>query len=151
MGTQTNLVRLKAISQALGNLKEKVVFVGGATLSLYPDRRILEVRSTDDVDVIIELVSYAQRMEIEERLRTIGFINDQQSGILCRYKINGITVDIMPTDETSIGFKNKWYSSGFKKAIPHSIDNDTTIYILSAPYFIATKMEAFKSRGKRMA
>jgi predicted nucleotidyltransferase len=33
-------------------------------------------------------------------------------------------------------------------AIEHTIDNICTIKILSAPYFLATKLEAFKGRGK---
>jgi hypothetical protein len=34
----------------------------------------------------------------------IGFTNDIDSGIVCRYKIRGIVVDVMPTDDPSIGF-----------------------------------------------
>jgi len=41
----------------------------------------------------------------------------------------------------------KWYPEGFNKAINYRIDENNTIKILSAPYFIATKFEAFKSRG----
>ncbi len=49
MSHHTNIVRIKAVADALAELKEKVVFVGGATISLYPDRPVLEVRPTDDV------------------------------------------------------------------------------------------------------
>ena len=58
MNHHTNTVRIKAVANALENLKEKVVFVGGATISLYPDRQVFEVRPTDDVDVIIEILNY---------------------------------------------------------------------------------------------
>lgn len=143
-----NILRLKVISSALAAIGEKVVFVGGATISLYPDRTTFEVRFTDDVDVIIELVSYSHRIELEERLREIGFAHDTESGIVCRYKIAGIIVDIMPTNEPSIGFLNSWYSEGFKESIEYEIENGIMIKILSAPYFIATKFEAFKGRGQ---
>lgn len=76
MSHQTNLERIKAVSKALETLKEKVVFVGGATISLYPDREVFEVRATDDVDVIIEILSYSERHKLEERLREIGFTHD---------------------------------------------------------------------------
>jgi len=83
-----------------------VVFVGGAILSLYSSRKTFEVRPTDDVDVIIEILNYAERVELEEKLRSIGFVNDVESGIICRWHIEKITVDIMPTNDPSIGFTN---------------------------------------------
>ena len=148
MSHHTNKVRIKAVANALGELKEKVVFVGGAIISLYPDRPVFEIRPTDDVDVIIEIVNYAGRTALEEKLRAIGFTHDIESGVICRYHIQGIIVDIMPTDDPSIGFTNKWYPEGFAQAVNYDIDEYCTVKILSAPYFIATKLEAFKSRGK---
>lgn len=148
MNHHRNRVRIGAVANALGALKDKVVFVGGATISLYAEKPVLEIRETDDVDVIVEILNYAERVKLEEQLREIGFTNDIESGIVCRYQINGITVDIMPTNDPSIGFENIWYPDGFKQAIDYSIDTRCTVKILSPPYFIATKMEAFKSRGK---
>lgn len=148
MSHHTNVVRIKAVANALADLKEKVVFVGGATISLYPDRPVFEVRPTDDVDVIIEILNYNNRAKLEEKLRKIGFSHDLESGIVCRYKIQGIIVDIMPTDDPSIGFTNIWYPEGFKKAVDYEIDSGDIIKILSAPYFVATKLEAHKSRGE---
>jgi predicted nucleotidyltransferase len=148
MSHSTNITRIKAVNNALGVLKDKVVFVGGATVSLYPDRRFFETRVTDDVDVIVEIINYQGRAELEEKLRSLGFAHDIESAVACRYKIQGIIVDIMPTDDPSIGFKTKWYPEGFQKAIDYSIDADNTVKILTAPYFIATKLEAFNDRGK---
>lgn len=71
-----------------------------------------------------------------------------ESGVVCRFKIQGITVDIMPTNDPSIGFTNIWYPEGFKNALSHQIDERCTVKILSPPYFIATKLEAYKDRGK---
>lgn len=122
--------------------------MGGATISLYPDRPVLEVRPTDDIEVIIEILNYVDRAKLEERLRSIGFSHDIESGVICRYKIQGIIVDIMPTNDPSIGFTNIWYPEGFEKAVDHEIDERSIIKILSAPYFIATKLEAHKARGK---
>ena len=148
MSHHTNKVRIKAVANALGELNEKVVFVGGATISLYPDRPVFEIRPTDDVDVIIEIVNYAGRTALEEKLRSIGFTHDIESGVICRYHTQGIIVDIMPTDDPSIGFTNRWYPEGFAQAVNYDIDEHCTVRILSAPYFVATKLEAFKSRGK---
>lgn len=146
MSHHKNIVRIKAVHGALRDLKEEVVFVGGATVSLYADRMAEEVRPTDDVDVLIELWTRKGYAELEERLRSIGFSNDQESGIICRFKIQGITVDVMPTGESVLGFSNKWHPDGYKNAIDYEID-DHVIKILSPSYFIASKIEAFKSRG----
>lgn len=54
MSHQTNLLRIKAVYNALGSLQDDVVFVGGATVSLYADRMAEEVRPTDDIDILIE-------------------------------------------------------------------------------------------------
>jgi hypothetical protein len=119
--SHTNKVRIRAVANRLGDLRNKVVFVGGATLSLYADHQVLEARPTDDIDVIIEIVNYGGRAALEEKLREIGFRHDVASGIICRYRIEGIIVDvveeiivdIMPTDDPTIGFRNVWYSEGY--------------------------------------
>lgn len=84
---------------------------------------------------------------MEERLREIGFTNDIESGVNCRFKFKGIVVDIMPTDDSSIGFKNKWYPKGYEHAENYTLDDGQVIRILTGPYFLATKLEAFKGRG----
>jgi predicted nucleotidyltransferase len=147
MNQHKNTIRIKAVHNNLADLKDKVVYVGGATISLYSDRETIEVRPTDDIDVIVEILSYSERLKLEEKLRAIGFQHDMDSRVVCRYRIQGIIVDIMPTADESIGFKNIWYPEGFKNAIDYQIDDRTTVKILSAPYYIATKLEAFKGRG----
>lgn len=143
-----NIVRLKAVSNALESLNEEVVFVGGAILTLYADKPVIDIRSTNDVDVIIDILSYSHRVKVEDKLRAIGFQNDIVSGIVCRYKIEGLVVDIMPTNDPSIGFHNIWYREAFNNAITTTLDERTNIKIPTAPHFIATKFEAFKSRGQ---
>ncbi len=148
MSHYTNIVRIKAVANALAELNEKIVFVGGATISLYPDRQGSEVRITNDVDVIVEILNYVDRTRLEEKLRLIGFVPDIESGVICRYRFGETIVDIMPTNDPSIGFTNKWYEEGFANAIDYRIDEHCTVKVLTAPYFISTKLEAFKGRGK---
>lgn len=54
----------------------------------------------------------------------------------------------MPTEDSSIDFGNKWYPEGFHNAVDYLLEENCSIQILSAPYFIATKIEAYKGRGK---
>jgi hypothetical protein len=156
MSHRRNITRIKAVNNALTKLDTQVVFAGGATVSLYVDAAFKEaVRPTDDVDVVIELVAYKNYAAVEERLRVLGFgfwvlgfVNDIHSKVICRYVFQGIIVDIMPTNEKVLGFSNKWYASGFRKAIDHEIDKQHIVKIFPVAYFIAGKLEAFKDRGK---
>lgn len=148
MSDHVNRTRIQAVANRLGELNEKWVFVGGATLSFYADELSDEVRPTDDIDVIIELAGYVHRAELEEKLRDIGFEHDVKSGIICRFKCQGIIVDIMSTSDDSIGGENIWYPDGLKHAIDHQVDDTCLIKILHPVYFLATKIEAFKDRGQ---
>jgi predicted nucleotidyltransferase len=142
-----NISRIKAVYNALEELAAEVVFVGGATVSLYADSPSGESRPTDDVDILIELLHYNGYAEVEEKLRQKGFENDFTSGVICRFIINGVMVDVMPTSEKVLGFSNRWYNDAFANAIEINIDKEYSIHIFTAVYFIAAKLEAYKSRG----
>ena len=147
MSHHQNITRIKGVCEALGEMTHSVLFVGGATVSLYTDRPASEVRPTDDVDILVELVHYSGYAEIEEQLRKKGFVNDHESGVICRFKIQGIIVDVMPTSSTVLGFTNKWYEEGFGKPMEKQLDEGLSIKLLEPVFFLASKMEAFKGRG----
>ncbi len=147
MNLHQSLVRIKAIATLLGELNKEVVFVGGATVALYvPEPAASETRPTDDVDIVVEIATYADYTQIEKQLLACGFQQDVYSPVICRYKVQGIIVDVMTTINI-LGFSNRWYPEGFKTAIEIGIDQQTIIKIFSVGYFIASKIEAFRSRG----
>lgn len=147
MSHHQNITRIKVVCEALGEMTHSVLFVGGATVSLYTDRPASEVRPTDDVDILVELIHYSGYADIEEQLRKKGFVNEQESGIICRFKIHGIIVDVMPTSSNVLGFTNKWYEEGFSKPMEWQLIEGLSIKLLEPVYFLASKMEAFKGRG----
>lgn len=142
-----NIARIKAVYASLEELADEVVFVGGATVALYADRPAGEARPTDDVDILVELLHYRDYAAIEERLRAKGFANDIESGVICRYRIQGIIVDVMPTGENALGFTNHWYGAGYANSIVYDIDEEYRVRIFSPAYFLASKLEAFTNRG----
>lgn len=129
MSHNQNISRIKAVYNALEEISRRVLFVGGATVSLYADRPSSETRPTDDIDILIELLDYTGYAEIEQRLRQKGFVNDINSGIICRYKVQGIIVDVMPTESSVLGFTNRWYPEGFVNPMEKDFDNDCVIKI----------------------
>lgn len=146
MSNHINITRIKAVYHALGELRDKVVFVGGATVSLYADSVAEEIRPTEDIDIIVEIWARNDYYKIDERLRQLGFVNDQTSGIICRYTLNGLIVDFMPTQGDILGFTNRWYQPGLENAVTQTLGEEQ-IKIFSPAYFIASKLEAFIGRG----
>jgi len=144
--SRESIGRIKVVYDALEELANEVVFVGGATVALYAERPSGEARPTDDVDILVELIHYKDYAAIEERLRSKGFTNDTESSVICRYRVHGIIVDVMPTGENALGFTNSWYEQGYATAVTHALD-ERRIKIFDPVYFLAAKMEAFKNRG----
>lgn len=143
-----NITRIRAVHRALGELADRILFVGGAAVSLYTDRPFGEMRPTEDVDILVELADYSGYADLEEQLRKKGFVNDTESGVICRYKVDGIIVDVMPTSAAVLGFSNRWYTDGFAHPLLKDIGQDCIIRIFEPAYFIASKLEAFRGRGQ---
>lgn len=145
-----NIEMIKLISQGLGNdFLNNVVFVGGSVIGLYSTNPAApEVRYTEDIDCIVNLAARKNFNDLENELRKKKFQNDmRETAPICRWIYSGVTVDIMPVDSSILGFTNIWYEPGLKNTISYDISNDLTIRILSAPYFLATKIEAHNRRG----
>ena len=125
-----------------------MTFVGGSAVGfLITNTAFLNVRPTDDVDVVVEVASYGRYQDLLESLRKLGFVHDME-GPLCRLVINGIKVDVMPTDESILNFSNRWYPLAVCKATQLALSEDVSINLVSAPMFVCTKFEAFFDRGK---
>lgn len=143
-----NLAVVAEVAQALQELNNQIVFVGGAVVSLYTnDTAADEIRPTADIDMTVVLANLQKWPAIEERLRELGFSPDPFGHAMCRYKYQNIPVDIMPPEDTAMGPSNPWYKQGFEDlqtVTVHGID----INILSAPFYLATKFEAYNSRGE---
>lgn len=144
------LDRLKNVARRLEPLHTKTVFLGGAVVGLLvTDPGGAEVRPTKDVDVVVEVATYSEYASLEERLRGLGFLHDQEEGApLCRWLVEGIKVDIMPPDPSVIGFSNPWYPEAIRTARPFELEPGIEIHLIGAPHFMATKMAAFASRGR---
>lgn len=140
---------LELVANALGELNERMVFVGGcATGLLMTDSARPPVRATQDVDVIAVVSSLANYYELEKELRNAGFSQVASDEPICRWTIRQIKLDVMPTDEKILGFSNRWYSEAVRTANVYNLPNGRSIRLITAPYFVATKIEAFHGRGE---
>jgi hypothetical protein len=101
------------------------------------------------VDAIAEITSYAEYAAFGDRLRALGFQEDTREGApLCRWVHHGTTLDVMPLDQKILGFSNRWYRAAMESSVTVRLWDDLEIRIVTSPFFIATKLEAFKGRGK---
>ncbi|MDT0690329.1 nucleotidyl transferase AbiEii/AbiGii toxin family protein [Salegentibacter sp. F188] len=147
--TLINRIATKRVAVALGDLNEKVIFVGGAMISLYIDDPAAEdVRPTKDIDITFKIVSTGELEELREILTSYGFSQSPEDDVICRFRLQDIKVDVMSTKEVGWAPANPWFEPGFEKAFPVHIE-DKTIKILPLPYFLATKFSAFTARGGR--
>ena len=144
-----SVIMIDVVAKSLGDLLPRMVFVGGATTALYiEDEAAQDPRPTEDVDCIIEIASRFEYYELEKKLENRGFRHSFKSGDpICRWRIQNITVDIMPTDPAILGFSNRWYQDGIQNAFEVELPSETMVAIFTLPYFIAAKIEAFHGRG----
>jgi hypothetical protein len=101
------------------------------------------------VDAIAEITSYAQYVEFGARLRALGFAEDTSVGApVCRWVYQRTVLDVMPLDENILGFSNRWYRAAIGTAVTQRLADNLEILVVTAPLLLATKIEAFKGRGK---
>jgi hypothetical protein len=143
-----NLDIVLVVAERLGDLRDKVVFLGGAVTDLLiTDPAAPAVRHTDDVDVIVDLASHAAYASLAARLRKLGFREDRsEDAPVCRWSVGGVLVDVMPTSAAVLGFGNRWYEPAIRHAEQRRVGR-MPIRVVSAPYFLGTKLEAFDGRG----
>jgi len=146
-----NIANLILVANALGPLKDKVVFIGGATAALYVDPKLqLGARPTIDVDCVVEVSSRPDYQRLEEQMRALGFSHDtSEDAPICRWTKSSLVVDLLPTDEKILGFSNSWYKAGVEDAEDYALPNGERISIFTFNHFIASKCEALLSRGMK--
>jgi hypothetical protein len=144
-----NIEMLQIVADGLGALLDDVVFLGGCAAGLLiTDPASPRPRETNDVDVIVEITTMHDYHNLAEKLRQRGFCEDTSDDApMCRWMYHAVVVDVMPTNEAILGFSNQWYPEALKQAQRITLANGVSIQIVSAPHFLATKLEAFYGRG----
>jgi hypothetical protein len=147
--TQINRLATRKIAMALGELNEKVVYVGGAVVSLYIDDSSAEdVRPTKDLDITLEIFTLGELEKLRQLLNQKGFFQSSEDNVICRFRFEEIKIDVMATRPIGWAPANPWFEAGIRSTVTIDID-DITIKILSLPYFLATKFAAFSDRGRK--
>jgi predicted nucleotidyltransferase len=123
--------------------------VGGCAASLLIDSASAPPpRVTYDVDLIAEVTALRHYHALERMFAQRGFARDpSQDAPICRWTVGAVKVDLMPTSEAILGFSNLWYAEAKRSATRCILPSGIAINLISSPAFLATKLEAFDSRG----
>ena len=125
-------------------------FLGGSVLSLLVTDPVADtIRVTKDVDVMMNIRTRSEYHRADRLLESLGFKHDtREDAPICRWVYEDVTVDVLPIREEVLGWNSKWFKEALDEATTVNC-GDRTLRIVSAPYFVALKLEAFEDRGKR--
>lgn len=143
-----NPVLLAKVAQKLDPLGLNYAFVGGSIVEFLLDRpELTPMRPTDDLDVIVEVMANRRYSDLEVILRQAGFLHDMTQGApRCRWRLDGLIVDVMPTEGALLGLNTAWFAEALATAKPRRILG-VDVPLISAVAFLATKLAAFADRG----
>ena len=144
----TPIEQIVAVADQLRKLPCGFAFLGGAVLGvLVTDRAAAPVRTTRDVDVLVDTPTRKSYTDLEARLRTLGFRHDtSEDAPICRWRFGETVLDVMPPSRAVLGWSSLWLAEALKTAVPMDAGHPL-VRIVTPPYYIATKLEAFHGRG----
>ena len=127
----------------------ELVLVGGCAAGLLiTDPAAESVRATIDVDLVLEVFRYQEYAVFERLLRERGFMQGAfEDDPICRWRLGELIIDVMPVGDF-LGFSNRWYAGAVASKVSVELPSGLRISHIDAPHFLATKFEAFESRGK---
>lgn len=78
------------------------------------------------------------------------FSEASDSHVICRWhhKDTCLLLDVMPQDEDVLGFSNPWYRHAIQTAVERQLSSGARIRVATPLSIIATKLAAWKDRGK---
>jgi hypothetical protein len=97
-----SLPLLEDAVRKLAPFLDEMVFVGGVTLGLLITDEAAPIRGTTDVDVIAEIVTYADYIAFSDRLREAHFTED--TDLTCRWHNGTLTLDVLALTKDVLGF-----------------------------------------------
>ena len=143
------LLLLEKVGRALTDLRNKVVFIGGASMDLYvSDYAAIENRPSGVIDCIIGSLALPDYARWEQLLLARGFEQQEAAGD-CRnlWTYQGIRLNVLVRERETLGYDFRWFDEGIFHAQSISLPGGLPIKAFTTPYFIAAKIESFLRRS----
>lgn len=144
-----SLQRLVSIASALGSLRERVVFIGGAIAPILHSETVLPYsRPTHDVDAVLATHRYSDSADVGAELRSLGF---HQRAIPTAHvhrwlSADGISFDLVPTGDHLGGIGGPWDDFTVNSSQRSFVDG-VELRHASSVAFLVMKIAAFADRG----
>lgn len=136
------------LDRRLEGVQFEFAFLGGSVLSLLvtnPD--VDAIRVTKDVDVMMNIRTRSEFHKADKMLERLGFRHDtREDAPICRWIYDDVTVDVLPTTEDVLGWNSKWFAEALDESAQITVGR-RKVRVVTAPYFVALKLEAFEDRG----
>ena len=128
----------------------RYVFLGGSVLSLLiTDPSAAPIRVTKDVDVMVNVRTRKDFRAAGRRLEALGFRHDtREDAPICRWIYEDVTIDVLPIRQEVLGWNSRWFEEAISSPVTITCGG-RNIRVISAPYFVALKLDAFEERGGR--
>jgi|SRR5579871_5185239 len=141
---------IRRVARKLGPLREKAVFLGGAvTALLITDPGAPDVRPTKDVDAVVQTSSLSESARLDEELRDLGFQHCMDPGApTCRWIVDNCLVDVIPVGAGMNAYNDRWSPVAIEHSEYLELEDGLKIRHVTAPYFVAIKLETFADRGE---
>ena len=146
-----SLDSLQMVARHFNGLNIPYALLGASVLPLLVDNAaVQEIRPTIDIDLSVEIVSLGELYALEEQLRSRGFRHDTRQGApICRWIVDEVTVDIMPTEAAVLGMASEWFQEAVSTALKMDLGDGVQASVINRPYFLATKLTAYRDRGAK--
>lgn len=148
--SSSSLARVAAVARALGPLRERVVFIGGALAPLLQtEPPFAGPRPTDDVDAIAVTTSYSDFDRLRGQLRGRGFVESAGGRHAHRWVLRdqGIDFDLVPAGSHPGASGNPWDTKALESAVETEIEPGLSIRHVDATGFLVLKLGAYSDRG----
>jgi hypothetical protein len=146
-----SLANIARVAEALGDLRDRVVFIGGAIAPiLQTNPPFPRIRPTKDVDGVIASTSYTDANQIYEELTRRGFRPDTSSTAHSNRWISPeqpVPFDLVPAGAHLGGSGNPWDQTAIDTAHRHELYPGLEVRHATAPAFLALKWAAHADRG----
>ena len=146
------LDNIEVVAAALESIRTRFVFAGAGILPLLIEPQFVpDLRPTQDVDAVVQVLHFGEWMRLRTALLASGFreraVVAQSRQIL--FWLGDLQVDFIPPRLREFGTANRWLDLGFELAEESRLPSGRVIERIPASAFLAAKVAAFLSRGRR--
>jgi predicted nucleotidyltransferase len=135
----------------LGEVRDKLVFLGGCVLGLYAAPKGSPLRVTDDVDCLSTVQPWALQLDLLARLCRDGVLTpDLKHAQRYRVRDTGLVIDVMSPDGMNVP-RDTWLRRAADNHRLYPLGDGSDVRAVAPGYFLALKLQAFLDRGNDFA